>query len=291
VIPKDYDATAASGAPTNVAYLSDVARTPSIVRSEVTAAIAHEGAEIQAASFAAAKTGKPFDATLAQARSASAHTPPVTTKTVSIGRRPRTVVMSGFSYTAPSQLVLFVFITSFAASGMIVAVRREGITRRMYGTPTSAATIVFGETLGRFALALFQALYIVGLGALIFGVDFGNALGAVALIGLFVLVATSFAVLGGTLFRTPEQSSAVGPPLGIAMGMLSGCMWPRFVMPPFMQHIGQLFPQSWAMDGFIKLIAGGATITGILPELAVLAAFVVVLLPIATWRLRRALVT
>ena len=57
-----------------------------------------------------------------------------------------------------------------------------------------------------------------------------------------------------------------------------------------MRAVGHLFPQAWAMDAFIALIAKGATVSGIALQLAVLAAFAAVLLALATWRLRRTLV-
>ena len=57
-----------------------------------------------------------------------------------------------------------------------------------------------------------------------------------------------------------------------------------------MRVVGHLFPQAWAMDAFIALIAKGETIAGIALQLAVLAAFAAVLLSLATWRLRRTLV-
>jgi hypothetical protein len=44
------------------------------------------------------------------------------------------------------------------------------------------------------------------------------------------------------------------------------------------------------MDAWIELIGRGGTIADITTELAVLAGFVAVLLPLGTWRLRRALV-
>jgi ABC-2 type transport system permease protein len=195
--------------------------------------------------------------------------------------------MSGFEYTAPSNFVLFVFITSLTAGSMLIASRQLGVVRRMLGTPTSTRTVMAGFVLGYFLLALAQGLVIVVLGMTVFGVSFGDPVAAIALALLFVLVATTFAVLGGTIFRTPEQAGSIAAPIGIAMGMLSGCMWPRVVMPEAMQRIGQFFPHSWAMDGFIKLIARNGTFVDILPELAVLAAFVIALFPIAAWRLRR----
>jgi hypothetical protein len=44
------------------------------------------------------------------------------------------------------------------------------------------------------------------------------------------------------------------------------------------------------MDGFIALIARNAGLAGITRQLAVLVAFAAVLLALATWRLRKALV-
>src|SRR5215204_2776767 len=82
----------------------------------------------------------------------------------------------------------------------------------------------------------------------------------------------------------------VDPPVGIALGMLGGCMWPLAIVPQPMRVVGHLFPQAWAMDGFIALIAKGERVPGITLQLAVLAAFAAALLALATWRLRKALV-
>jgi ABC-2 type transport system permease protein len=72
--------------------------------------------------------------------------------------------------------------------------------------------------------------------------------------------------------------------------MLGGCMWPLAIVPAPMRAVGHLFPQAWAMDGFIALIARNAGLAGITRQLAVLAGFAAVLLALATWRLRRTLV-
>ena len=43
-------------------------------------------------------------------------------------------------------------------------------------------TVVGGETAGRFTIAVLQGLYIVGLGVLVFRVNFGNPLAATVLV-------------------------------------------------------------------------------------------------------------
>ena len=293
VVPEDYDAAVRSGKTVDVTFVSDPAHGfPAAIRSAVQAAVSGQGAELEAARFASAHTHKPFDATLAQARRVEAIVPGIGVKSETIGRayRNRITIPSGFEYTAPANLVLFVFITSFAGSAALIESRRLGVARRMIGTPTSARAIIGGETAGRFAVAALQGVYIIALGVLVFRVSFGNPLAAAVLVLLFSLVATAFAMLAGSVLSTPEQAGSIGPIAGIGMGMLSGCMWPRFIMPPFMQNLGHLFPQSWAMDAFIKLISDHASIAQILPQLGVLAAFAAVLLPLATWRLRRSIV-
>jgi ABC-2 type transport system permease protein len=291
VIPADYDARLIAGRPVNVTFIADQTRPPAAVRAAVSSAVAKESALVQAARFASAHSRTSFATSLAQAQQTARITPEIGVTTQTTGTSKRAATLTGFEYIAPGQLVLFAFITAIASAGVMIAKRQQGITRRMFGTPTSARTLVIGELLTRFVQTAFQALFVVVIGALIFGVNFGDPLAAVVLIALFVLVATSIGVLAGTLFRTPEQAGSVGPPLGIAAGMLAGCMWPRFIMPSAMQHLGQLFPQAWAVDGFIRLVDGGAHLRGILPQLAILAGYLVVILPIATWRLRRSLVT
>ncbi|MGH8839570.1 MAG: ATP-binding cassette domain-containing protein [Jiangellaceae bacterium] len=79
-------------------------------------------------------------------------------------------------------------------------------------------------------LTLLQSLLIVGVGALLFGVDWGNPITAGALVALWALVGTGAGMLSGSVFRTPEQASSIGPTVGMVAGMLGGCMWPLAIV-------------------------------------------------------------
>jgi len=102
-------------------------------------------------------------------------------------------------------------------------------------------------------------------------------------------LATGASLLIGAAAGTAEQTFALGPPIGIALGMLGGCMWPLVIVPPVMRAIGHATPHAWAMDGFIELIARGGHTSDIVREVFVLAAFAVVLLVAGTRRLRRSI--
>ena len=291
VLPAGYDQALRAGRDAQVTLVVDQTRpAPTEVRSAVAAALARQGATVRAARFAAGTAGVPFDAALARATTlAAAEQEQVRVESTTIGGR-EDALPSGFNYTAPSNLVLFVFITSLAGAAALIEDRRLGVTRRMLATPTTVTTILLGEALGRFALALLQGMIIFLLGWLLFGVDWGDPLAALVLVVTFSLVGTGVAMLFGAVLRNAEQATSIGPPVGIALGMLGGCMWPLAIIPEPMRVVGHLFPHAWAMDAFIDLIAKDAGLAGIGVHIAVLAAFAAGLLALAVWRLRRTLV-
>ena len=288
IIPKDYDAALRRGDRVSVEILVDPVRNaPIAARERVGAIIASQAELVQAARFASTTRGGSFDDNLARAKRLSADTGNRVGVDVGVVGSAREAIPTGFGYTAPANLVLVVFINSLVAGAILIDNRRMGLTKRMLSTPLTSGRVLLGEALGRFAISLVQGAIILVIGALLFGVDYGNLLGAILIVIMISLVATAIAMLVGTIFRTPEQAGSVGPIIGIGMGMLSGCMWPLEIVSAPMRAAGHIFPQAWAMDGFIKLIARGASVADILPELGMLSAFALVLLPLGAWRLRR----
>lgn len=291
VLPRGYTEDLKAGRPAGVQFLAPTIDPAPVIRSLVAEALGAQGARVRAAVFAT-QTGKgSFDVNLKRAEEAAAAPQnEIAVSSQTIGREdPTDRIFSGFTYPAASNLILFVFISSLAASGTLVDARLLGIPQRMLSTPTSARAVLAGLTLGRFVIAAVQGFLIFVIGAVFFGVDWGDPLGAAALIAVFVLVGTGLGMLAGTFFRTPEQAGSVGPPVGIAFGMLGGCMWPLEIVPSWMRTAGHATPHAWAMDAWIDLIGKGEPISGIAPQLGVLAAFAVVLLPLGAWRLRRSL--
>ena len=202
------------------------------------------------------------------------------------GRAPEDI--SPFSYTAPSNLVLFVIITSLVFGSGFVASRRLGTVQRMLATPTPARSIVLGQAVTAFVVALVQALGLFLIGALFFRVHWGNPFACAVLLLLLAVVGAAVHLIMGTVARTPEQAVAVGVPLGIAMGMLGGCMWPLEAVSAPMRAVGHLTPNAWAMDAWVRLVFGRVGLAGVSRQLLVLAVFALVLFPLATWRLRAA---
>jgi ABC-2 type transport system permease protein len=172
----------------------------------------------------------------------------------------------------------------------LVITRQLGISRRMFGTPTTIGTIILGESLGRIAFALVQGAFIVLVSALLFGVDWGNPLLVAAVVAVFALVAGGASMVIGTVAANPSQAGALGPALVLLLGLLGGAMVPLEVFPETMRTIARLTPHAWAMEALSRATSAGAGVADILPQLAVLAGFAAVFFGIAALRFRRVLV-
>ena len=68
-------------------------------------------------------------------------------------------------------------------------------------------------------------------------------------------------------------------------------MYPVSVLPVWLQHVARLIPITYSLEGMRAAILGHATLRELVPSLAGLVVFAVVLLPISfaifSWALRR----
>ena len=286
VVGAGYDADIAAGRAATVGLIGDpTSNTFIAAQSAVQSVVAGQASSVQAARFATANGGGSFDENLDRAVRVAGSTAHVTVTTSAVDVAAQTLPQ-GFSYSAPTMLVLFVFINALASGAAIIESRKLGMYERMAAGPVRRRDIVVGETLTYLGIALLQSVLIVGIGGIVFGVSWGSPPAAIALVLVWALVGTGAGVLSGTLFRTPEQASSIGPPLGIAAGMLGGCMWPLEIVPPVMRTIGHALPHAWAVEAWTILLSRHGGIGDIALQLSVLAGFAAVLLTIATVRLR-----
>jgi len=285
-----FEAALRSGGRAPVVYV-EAPTTGSIAgRAPVERAVASIEALVRAARFGVAQSGSTFDAALAAAKAASAGAPGVEVVVMAAADGASAQAPSGFSIGAQSQLILFMFLTSLTGATELIVTRQLGISRRMFSTPTGAGVIIAGEGVGRLALALFQGFFIVIASTLLFGVGWGDPAAALAIVLAFSFVAAGAALLIGSVARNASQAGAIGPALGMGLGLLGGTMVPAEIFPEIMRTLGHLTPHAWAMDAFRALTFDGADLGAILPELAVLLGFAVVLFGLATVRFRRVIV-
>ncbi len=285
VIRPGYDAALRSGGTGSVEYVAQPKSYATAIRTALDAQIARQAALVRAARFAASTNGVSFDDAMTAARAGADQLGRIDVPVTAVGEV--TENPNGYAVGAESQVILFMFLTSMTGAVALVTTRLLGISRREYSTPTSAGTIVLGETLGRFAFAIFQGLFIVVASWFLFGVDWLDPLATGAIILLFGLAASGAAMLLATFVSNEHQLSALGPAIGMTLALLGGAMVPIEVFPPVMRTLSMATPHAWAIDAFHKLLLDGGGVVAVLPQLGALLAFGVGLLVLASFRFRR----
>ena len=286
IVPTAYDDAVARGDTGDVTYLARPAGGIGLQQT-VTSAVDEQSVELVAARYLVEDgLATSLDEARELASTAAATAPRVEVDVRTAG----TSSVIGFDQGAAQQLIAFMFITSLSASSMLIETRRLGVSRRMLASPTSPSTVLAGEGLGRFAIALLQGALIVVGTSLLFQVDWGNLVTTVIVVLLFAVVGTGAAMLLGSVLRNAAQASGLGVFLGLVLAALGGCMVPLELFPPTIATIAHVTPHAWAIEALTDALDGGAP-ADVAGELAVLAVYGAGLLTIATVLFRRTLTT
>ena len=192
----------------------------------------------------------------------------------------------GFAYTAPANLVLFVMINGFVSALTILRLRESGISRRLLAAPRHTWESFLMLGVGPAQQMIAQAVFLILSARLFFGVHWGDSMGVLLITSAVICLGVAIVLFMATVFRTQQQAVSLGPWIGVALGMLGGCMWPLEIVPPLMKTIAWLSPASWAMDAYLGLIFDRATLYDILPDAAMVFIYATVMAVSGVVRLR-----
>lgn len=204
--------------------------------------------------------------------------PPVTVEVRSVTISAGSDIPSGYNLASPGYVVMFGMMTAVTAGAATLLSERDGGTLgRLLSAPLAVTHIMAGKTIGIMCSALIQMTILIALGQLLFGVNWGANLPALAMLVVSLTIsATGIGMLLAAFCRTSAQASATGVLIVLVMSMLGGTWWPLEVMPAHMRTIARLVPSGWAMDGFTGIIMRGAGPADVLTNSAIMIAFGVV---------------
>lgn len=286
IIPQEFGASLQSGATVRLHFLSTPdQRQAATIRTVLNSVLDQQMSPVQAGVFSQQTTGRAVGPEISRAQrlSVGVELPPQETLSVA---EPNAMLL-GVDYTGPSNLTLFVILTSMTSSAALVESRALGITRRLLTLPMSRTTLLAGELLGRLLIALVQAAVILVFCSAVFSVRWGDPLGVAAVTLALCAFGAALGMLVGFTARTMAQAIAFGPPVGVALGMLGGCMWPLSIVGGAMRAVGHATPNAWAMDGYVALANTDAGIGGVLGPVGVIAAMTAAVLGATAATIRR----
>jgi ABC-2 type transport system permease protein len=288
VVPDDFDTEIEAGRSVDVGYISSPFGVGPQLQALVDDALARTVAIPTAVAAAVERGADPEQASLV-ADEQAAITELVSVETTTTGDELFPEDLGGFDVGAPSQLVLFMFLTGLTGSAAMIQSRQLGITTRMMSTPTSLRTVIAGEAAARFAIAVTQGIYIMVATVVLFGVNWGDLVASATILAVFGSVGAASAMLAGSVFKNDQQAGGVSVVVALGLAALGGCMLPVELFSDTMLAIARAIPHYWALDAFADVVRHDAGVTDIVPQLGVLAAFTLVIGSVAVWRLRATL--
>ncbi len=147
--------------------------------------------------------------------------------------------------------VLFLMLSLTNRAGMMLEERESGTLQRMLSTQLGLNQLLAGRALFLLLLGLVQICVMFAWAALAFGLNLLDHLGAFAALAvLSALSASAFALAVVTLCRSREQLTAAATILVLLLAAIGGNLFPRFLMPEWMQALGWWTFNAWALDGF-----------------------------------------
>ena len=184
--------------------------------------------------------------------------------------------------------VMFLLFSASAAGGSMLDEAESGTLDRILSSRVTMSQLLLGK-LGYAALLGFLQLTVMFLwGAFAFQVELFRHLGGF----LIMAVVTSLASAGLGLAlaascKTRAQLSSLTTLVVLVMSALGGSMVPRFIMPAFLQKVGFLTFNAWAIDGFTKVFWREEPLSHLWPQVLVLLGAAAVLFAIARKLARR----
>ncbi|MGH2461289.1 MAG: ABC transporter permease [Chloroflexota bacterium] len=191
----------------------------------------------------------------------------------------------------PGYALMFALFGLMGGAGSILEEKDAGTIKRLLIAPLSTAALLGGKLLAQFIQSLVQLTVLFGLGALLFKIDLGASLLALAL----VIVGTSFAATGlgmvlVSFVKSQRQVRPVTMLIVLSFSALGGSWWPISTEPAWMQSVGLVTLNAWAMRGFNGLMIFDQGFAQVLPDIAVLFGYGLICFALArrTFRFREA---
>jgi ABC-type multidrug transport system permease subunit len=159
----------------------------------------------------------------------------------------------------------------------IVDARRKHLLKRLTATPMSRPQFLASFVLSRLTFLIVEVALLVGFAVVVFGVPIRGSL--LVLAGICMLSALAFASLGLLLAarpRTVEGVSGIMNVVMLPMWIFSGVFFSSSRFPDAVQPLIQVLPLTAVIDALRATMLRGAGVSEVLPELAVISAWLVV---------------
>ncbi len=191
------------------------------------------------------------------------------------------------TYLGIGFLVQFMLVNAGRTASLLLEERKNRTLARIRISPVSNASIIGGNVLANLLILALQ----MTLSLLVLRFGFHVRSGASIPQFLLMLLPLCLTGVGACLMlvsfaKDDSQLNTLMTIFIYPTCLLSGCFWDINLMPAGMQSLARFFPQRWALDGILTMMAGGDTRL-VLVNLGVLMAFAAAFFAVALYGFAR----
>ena len=213
-------------------------------------------------------------------------------RAIGSGFRPDGVAFFPFLLVGTGVYTFFVMSVQAFVSAVQEA-QQTGTLEVLMTSSTGPVELLVLSSISAFAGTLGNLLIYLSAGVAVFRAAIHpNFFSCVAVMICSLVVALTLGIAGATLQIAFQKGSALLWLLGSGIWFLSGTMFPVHSLPRPLELLARAMPFTYAIDGMRQALLDGRPISAMAPTLAILAAFGLVLLPLAilclSFTLRRA---
>lgn len=177
----------------------------------------------------------------------------------------------------------FVTVGLDAFSDEIRAAQVEGTLEALLSTPTSIYTILLGNSLWSFLEAFVGTALLLAVGIIFLElhITLTRTLLTLAVLGLTLLAFIIVGMLSASFIMIFKQGNPIGMVFGTSSFFLGGVVFPVEVLPGPLHYIAEILPITHAIKALRELLLTQVKFLTIVPLLAKLVIFIVLLAPVS----------
>jgi ABC-2 type transport system permease protein len=191
--------------------------------------------------------------------------------------------LSAFDYTFAGLLGFSIIgMGIFGPVNVFPELKKMGILRRLSTTPLKVWQYFLATMIGQAAIGLISLGIMFAVATIFFHLNVvGNyfELAVFLIFGVMVILGIGLA-LGGWA-KNERQAAPLSNIIVFPMMFLSGTFFPRFLMPEWLQHLSGLLPLTPIIDGIRLIATEGKHFVDILPQLGLMAGWMIIIYFIA----------
>ncbi len=194
------------------------------------------------------------------------------------------------AFYAAGTAVLFLLFSTMAIGGVLLEEQSNGTLERLLASNLTMGKLLAGRWLYATLLGCAQLSIMFTWGALIFGVKLftpAHLAGFAVMTLVTAAAAAGFGFVLATACRTRTQLDGIGAIVILMMSAVGGSMFPRFIMSEWMQNLGLITFNAWALDGYQKVFWYEQGVWALWPQVLVLSVAAAVFMIIARLLARR----